>query len=233
MGAFSDAELRYLGRRRPARLATVGEDGYPRVVPVAFRYNPEVGAVDIGGHRFPEREIFRDVQRTGVAALLVDDLLAPRRPRAVEVRGDAVTLDAGGKTVGEDFDDQIIRLSPRRVVSWGLELMEPSGMKRPLLRRFVAFFYDLRPWIVLLTGLLAWLARQPDFVMFTVAERVDAGGGLGQRGSVVKVPGCRWRIEEAVQAGKGCAAWTSTRSAAGAPGTAGRPWPCLPMPSWW
>jgi hypothetical protein len=39
--------------------------------------------------------------------------------------------------------------------------------------------------------------------MFTVAERVDAGSGLGERGSVVKVAGCRWRIEEAFQAGKG------------------------------
>jgi SRSO17 transposase len=28
-------------------------------------------------------------------------------------------------------------------------------------------------------------------------------------------------------------AWTSIRSAAGAPGTAGPPWPCLPTPSWW
>jgi pyridoxamine 5'-phosphate oxidase family protein len=156
MIVLSDAELRYLEGRRLGRLATVGEDGYPRVVPVAFRYNPEVGGVDIGGHRFTERETFRDVQRMGVAALVVDDVLPPR-PRAVEVCGDAVTLDAGGKAIREDFDDQIIRLSPRRVVSWGLELMEPSVMERSLLRRLVAFFDDLRPWIVLLTGLLAWL----------------------------------------------------------------------------
>jgi hypothetical protein len=27
--------------------------------------------------------------------------------------------------------------------------------------------------------------------------------------------------------------WTSTKSAAGAPGSAGPPWPCSPMPSWW
>jgi pyridoxamine 5'-phosphate oxidase family protein len=156
MIVFSDAELRYLGGRRLGRLATVGEDGYPRVVPVAFRYNPEVGAVDIGGHRFTECEMFRDVQRMGVAALVVDDVLPPR-PRAVEVCGDAVTLDAGGKAIRQDFDDQIIRLSPRRVVSWGLELEAPFAAKRSLLRRSVAFFDDPRPWIVLLTGLLAWL----------------------------------------------------------------------------
>jgi pyridoxamine 5'-phosphate oxidase family protein len=149
MIVFSDAELRYLRGRRLGRLATVGEDGYPRAVPVAFRHNPEVGAIDIGGHRFTERGTFRDVQRTGVAALVVDDVLPPQRPRAVEVCGDAVTLDADGQA--------IIRLSPRRVVSWGLEPMEPPVAKRSPLRRFVTLFGDLRPWIVLLTGLLAWL----------------------------------------------------------------------------
>jgi hypothetical protein len=37
----------------------------------------------------------------------------------------------------------------------------------------------------------------------------------------VKVAGRRWCIEERIQTGKGLCAWTSTRSAAGAPGTAG------------
>jgi uncharacterized membrane protein len=62
----------------------------------------------------------------GVAALVVDDVAPPQCPRAVEVCGDAATLD-GGKALGEDFHDQIIRLSPRRVVSWGLE---PGGARR-------------------------------------------------------------------------------------------------------
>jgi hypothetical protein len=40
--------------------------------------------------------------------------------------------------------------------------------------------------------------------------------------ALVRVAGARWRVEEAFQAGKGlCAAWTPTRSAAGAPGTGG------------
>jgi hypothetical protein len=43
------------------------------------------------------------------------------RLRAVEVCGDAVTLDTGGRAMGEDFDNAIIRISPRRIVSWGLE----------------------------------------------------------------------------------------------------------------
>jgi pyridoxamine 5'-phosphate oxidase family protein len=121
MSAFSEAEIDYLGSQRLGRLATVGKDGVPHVVPVAFRYNPDADAIDIGGHDFAERKKFRDVKRTGVAALVVDDVLPPWQPRAVEVRGAAITLETGGKAIMEGFDDPIIRITPRRIVSWGLD----------------------------------------------------------------------------------------------------------------
>jgi hypothetical protein len=44
-------------------------------------------------------------------------------------------------------------------------------------------------------------------------------------------PGGRWK--SASRPARACVAWTSTSSAAGAPGTAGSPWPCWPTPSWW
>jgi pyridoxamine 5'-phosphate oxidase family protein len=121
VSAFSDAEIDYLGSQRLGRLATVGNDGMPHVVPVAFRYNRDADSIDIGGHDFAQRKKFRDVQRTGVAALVVDDVLPPWQPRAVEVRGPATTVDTGGKAIMEGFDDPIIRITPRRIVSWGLE----------------------------------------------------------------------------------------------------------------
>ena len=121
VSVFSDAEIEYLESQRLGRLATVGRDGLPHVVPVAFRYNPEADAIDIGGHDFAKRKKFRDVQGTGVAALVVDDVLPPWQPRAVEVRGEAITLEIGGKAIMEGFDDPIIRIVPRRIVSWGLE----------------------------------------------------------------------------------------------------------------
>jgi pyridoxamine 5'-phosphate oxidase family protein len=121
MSAFSDAEIDYLGSQRLGRLATVGNDGMPHVVPVAFRYNPDADSIDIGGHDFAKRKKFRDVKRTGVAALVVDDVLPPWQPRAVEVRGEAITLQTGGKAIMEGFDDPIIRITPRRIVSWGVE----------------------------------------------------------------------------------------------------------------
>jgi pyridoxamine 5'-phosphate oxidase family protein len=121
MSVFSDAEIQYLASQRLGRLATVGHDGMPHVVPVAFRYNPDTDTIDIGGHHFAQRKKFRDVKRTGMAALVVDDVLPPWQPRAVEVRGEASTLDSGGKAIMEGFDDPIIRIRPRRIVSWGLE----------------------------------------------------------------------------------------------------------------
>ncbi len=121
MSVFRPAEIEYLASQRLGRLATVGPDGLPHVVPVSFRYNPDADSIDIGGHHFAARKKFRDVQRTGVAALVVDDVLPPWQPRAVEVRGAAATLDTGGKAINGDFDDPVIRITPRRIVSWGLE----------------------------------------------------------------------------------------------------------------
>jgi pyridoxamine 5'-phosphate oxidase family protein len=120
MSVFSDAEIDYLGSQRLGRLATVGRDGMPHVVPVAFRYNADADSIDIGGHDFAKRKKFRDVRRTGMAALVVDDVLPPWRPRAVEVRGAAITLGIGSKAIMEGFDDPIIRIKPTRIVSWGL-----------------------------------------------------------------------------------------------------------------
>jgi len=56
-----------------------------------------------------------------------------------------------------------------------------------------------------------------------------AGGWLGCTGPeiadiLVKVAGRRWTIEEPSTPTRALPAWTSTRSAAGAPGTAGPPW---------
>lgn len=116
MSAFSEAELAYLdgGGRRLGRVATVGKDGTPHVVPVGWRYNPEHDAIDIGGHDFERTKKFRDVARSGRAAIVIDDLASvdPWRPRAVEVRGRAEAIRE---------PRPLIRIHPERVLSWGLE----------------------------------------------------------------------------------------------------------------
>jgi pyridoxamine 5'-phosphate oxidase family protein len=121
MSAFTETEIEYLSGQRLGRLATVDAEGRPHVVPVAFRYNEELDAVDIGGHNFARSKKFRDVDKTGRAAFVVDDVLPPWRPRGIEVRGRAEVRSEGGKEIMEDFAEEIIRIHPHRVVSWGVD----------------------------------------------------------------------------------------------------------------
>lgn len=113
MSAFSAQELDYLlSEQRLARLATVGKDGTPHVTAVGmWSYNAELDTIDVRGHDFAQSKKYRDVRRTGRAALLVDDVLPPWQPRAVEVRGRAETVEE---------PTPLIRIYPDRVVSLGL-----------------------------------------------------------------------------------------------------------------
>lgn len=75
MSAFTGDELDYLaGKRRLGRIATVGADGTPHVVPVGWSYNSELDAIEVSGHDFAATKKFRDVQNHGRAAIVIDDL---------------------------------------------------------------------------------------------------------------------------------------------------------------
>lgn len=112
---FMQNELSYLlGERRLARLATVGADGMPHIAPVGWTYNAELDAIDIRGHSLERTKKYRDVARTGRAALVIDDIASvnPWHVRGVEVRGRAEVVDD---------PRPLIRIHPERIVSWGLE----------------------------------------------------------------------------------------------------------------
>jgi pyridoxamine 5'-phosphate oxidase family protein len=121
VSVFTEDELAYLRSQRLGRLATAA-DGRPHVVPVGFRYNPEHDTIDIGGHGFARRKKFRDVQRNPHVAFVVDDLASvqPWRPRGIEIRGAAEILSRGGKDVIPGFDEEMFRIKPGRIYSWGL-----------------------------------------------------------------------------------------------------------------
>jgi pyridoxamine 5'-phosphate oxidase family protein len=115
VSAFTDAERRYLTEeRRLGRIATVGTDGTPHVVPVGWSYNPEHDSIDVGGRDFERTKKYRDAARTGRAAIVVDDLesVNPWRPRGIEVRGRAEAIAS---------PQPLIRIHPSRIVSWGIE----------------------------------------------------------------------------------------------------------------
>jgi pyridoxamine 5'-phosphate oxidase family protein len=130
MSAFTPAEIAYLQSQRLARIATAAADGQPHVVPVSFRYNPEHDTIDVGGHGFTQRKKYRDVQRNPRVAIVIDDLASidPWRPRMIEVRGSVEMLSTGGDTVGPGFDPEMFRITPKRIISIGVEGEGPYGI---------------------------------------------------------------------------------------------------------
>ena len=119
MSVFSDEELAYLAGRRLGRLATIGPDGLPHVVPLGWSYNPVLDTIDIGGRDFAKTRKFRNVRANPKVDLVVDDVLPPWQPRCVMVRGEAEALE---RAVGPDGTQlgPIIRIHPTHVTSWGL-----------------------------------------------------------------------------------------------------------------
>jgi pyridoxamine 5'-phosphate oxidase family protein len=122
MSVFTDKELEYLAGQKLGRIATVGADGQPHVVPTSFRHNAEADAIDVGGMRMSQTKKLRDAQRTGRASIVVDDVLPPWQPRMIEVRGRAEVVERGGKSVfGDNFDDVVVRIHPSRIVAFGID----------------------------------------------------------------------------------------------------------------
>jgi PPOX class F420-dependent enzyme/OxyR family protein len=122
MRVFTDAEIEYMGRITLARLATIGADGRPHVIPLTYRYNPEEDAIDIGGIDFAAGKKWRDVQQNRKVTLLIDDF-DPPEAHALEIRGDAELHETGGSKINPRFPrfvEQFIRLRPTHIVSWGL-----------------------------------------------------------------------------------------------------------------
>ncbi|HEX6499908.1 MAG TPA: PPOX class F420-dependent oxidoreductase [Micromonosporaceae bacterium] len=120
MKTLSEVEIRYLtSDRRLGRLATADSRGRPQVTPVGmWRYNPDLGTIDISGHNFSSTRKYRNVQANPQAAFVVDDLASvdPWRPRAVIVEGPAEAVPGDGAD-----NAPLIRIRPDRVISWGLD----------------------------------------------------------------------------------------------------------------
>ena len=90
---FTAAETGYLKDQPLGRLATVQPDGTLQVSPVGFHYNEDLATIDIGGYNMTSSRKFRNVAENG--------RVAPGRP-------------AGG-------NDAIIRIHPRRIISFGID----------------------------------------------------------------------------------------------------------------
>jgi pyridoxamine 5'-phosphate oxidase family protein len=111
---FTDAELAYLRDVHPiGRLATVGRDGMPHVMPLGmYRVDAASGTVDTLGRDLQTTKKWRDVRFAPRAAIVFDDVAPPFRPRGLEIRGRAEVIDG---------PEPAIRIHPQRVVAWGLD----------------------------------------------------------------------------------------------------------------
>jgi pyridoxamine 5'-phosphate oxidase family protein len=123
MAQLTRAQIDYLAGQRLGRLATAGADHRPHVVPTSFRYNAELGTVDIGGMHVATTKKFRDVQANPWAAIVVDDLVEtdPWTPRMLEIRGRAEAIATGGEALGPGFGGGFIRIHPEKVNSFGID----------------------------------------------------------------------------------------------------------------
>lgn len=113
---LSETELRFLtsGIRALGRIATIGRDGTPHVVPSGWSYNETLGTLDVTGREVEATSKFRDVERTPRAAIVIDGVAEGEgwNPWAIEIGGHAEAI------LGPDA---VIRIHPERIRSWGLD----------------------------------------------------------------------------------------------------------------
>jgi pyridoxamine 5'-phosphate oxidase family protein len=135
---FTKAERDYLITQRLGRLATVQPSGAPQNNPVGYDFNAELETIDIFGWDMSKSRKYRNIVADGRVAFVVDDIASydPWAVRGLEIRGEALAivdaaaakrwrdrLDAAPYKRVREFPaaDEIIRVHPRRIFSWGIE----------------------------------------------------------------------------------------------------------------
>lgn len=133
---FTTLEIDFMKQADLGRLATIQPDGTPQNSPVGFTYNEQLGTIDIAGYEMAKSRKYRNLADNDRVALVVDDItprdplrtrgaiqpertrgaIQPERVRCLEIRGTAVQAEDGGRP--------IIRVTPRRVISFGIDDQE-------------------------------------------------------------------------------------------------------------
>ncbi|MGB3485395.1 MAG: PPOX class F420-dependent oxidoreductase [Mycobacterium sp.] len=121
---FKPHEIAYLNSADLGRLATVQSDGTVQNSPVGFEFNDRLGTIDIFGYRMSRSQKFRNIAINSTVAFVVDDIFSrdPWRVRCIEIRGTAeqALIESSG-TGSEGLDSAIIRITPRRIISFGID----------------------------------------------------------------------------------------------------------------
>jgi PPOX class F420-dependent enzyme/OxyR family protein/uncharacterized protein (TIGR02246 family) len=110
----------YLNGQSRGRLATVTAAGGPQNKPVGYRYNADLGTIDIVGFDMERSAKYRDIAGNPAVSFVVDDAVGEgaSNMRMLEIRGDAEQVAADGS--------HLIRIHPRRLVSWNIDPQHPG-----------------------------------------------------------------------------------------------------------
>jgi pyridoxamine 5'-phosphate oxidase family protein len=122
---FKPYEIEFMHQADLGRLATIGPDGTPHNSPVGFTYNEQLGTIDIAGYRMSKSQKYRNIARNNKVAFVVDDITSrdPWRVRCLEIRGTAeeAEIPPSHGAAGDELDTAIIRITPRRIISFGID----------------------------------------------------------------------------------------------------------------
>lgn len=120
--------LAYLTDHAHGRLATIAPNGTPQNKPVGYRYNPTLGTIDIAGSEMKHSAKYRNIVVNPDVSFVIDDIIGEGREgvRFIELRGRAEPA-----TTADDADvvgtgAEIIRIYPRRVVSYNIRPEQPG-----------------------------------------------------------------------------------------------------------
>ncbi|PND56394.1 pyridoxamine 5'-phosphate oxidase [Mycobacterium sp. ENV421] len=119
--AFKPHEIEYLKSADLGRLATIAPDGTLQNSPVGFSYNDALGTLDVVGYNMAKSRKFRNLATNNTVAFVVDDIASrsPWRVRCLEIRGTAEQAETDSP--GDGIDTAIIRITPKRIISFGID----------------------------------------------------------------------------------------------------------------
>jgi pyridoxamine 5'-phosphate oxidase family protein len=130
---FTDAEQHFMARLARGHLATVGPGGRPQVKPLGFTYNADLDTIDIAGFNMAGSAKYRNVQANPQVAFVVDEVTAPTMEGVhfLEIRGEAETAVGPDDPAGH-LAPEIIRIRPRRVISFNVDPARPGFAARDI-----------------------------------------------------------------------------------------------------
>ncbi|MGX9788165.1 PPOX class F420-dependent oxidoreductase [Mycobacterium sp. MMS18-G62] len=122
---FKPHEIEFMHQADLGRLATIQADGTPQNSPVGFTFNEQLGTIDVAGYRMSKSQKFRNIARNNKVAFVVDDITSrdPWRVRCLEIRGTAEQAEIAPShgAAGDELDTAIIRITPRRIIGFGID----------------------------------------------------------------------------------------------------------------